>query len=80
MNCPRCIAEEGLAALRDLNEGKDASIAGAHFKLNGKPLDHSTQAGIGEALLEQVVNATGPACSRHGGPRKRRGTHTGTPS
>jgi hypothetical protein len=72
MSCPKCIAEQGLRALRDLNEGRDASVIGASFVLRGKPLDHSTLAGIGEALLEQVVNAVGPACPRHGGPRRAR--------
>jgi len=63
----------GLKALRDLNEGRDAHIIGADFRMKGRKLDYASQAGIGEALLEQIVNAVGPTCSRHGGRRARKG-------
>jgi len=63
--CPVCLAVEGLALLRALNAGHDASWAGASFKLNGKPLCHSTQAGIVEGILEQVASGR-ELCRQHG--------------
>lgn len=72
MSCPRCIAEQGLAALRALNEGKAAHVLGRQVRpQHGRPLSHSTQAGIGEALLEQIAQACA-LCERHHVSRRAR--------
>jgi hypothetical protein len=70
MTCPKCIAEQGLAALRALNAGHPATLplGGEVRPQGGRPLSHSTQAGIGEALLEQITKA-GALCRQHGGRR-----------
>jgi alkanesulfonate monooxygenase SsuD/methylene tetrahydromethanopterin reductase-like flavin-dependent oxidoreductase (luciferase family) len=70
MTCPLCIAAEGLAILRALNAGHDATWRGTRFKVNGKPLCYATQAGVAEDILDQIVQAGAALCTQHRGARR----------
>ena len=76
MNCPQVHRRAG-AHRHPSPQGREGRHhhrrIGADFRVKGRPLNHSTLAGIGEALLEQIVNATGPTCPRHGGRASRKG-------